>query len=59
MSTQKIIATQGPGVAEVIPNYTMPSVRPDHMRINGKAVAINPTEWKSIVTDRSQEALWE
>jgi NADPH:quinone reductase-like Zn-dependent oxidoreductase len=53
MSTQKAIATQGPGVAEVISNYTIPSVQPDHMRINGKAFAINPTEWKSIVTDRS------
>jgi len=48
MSTQKAIVTQGPGVAEVISNHTIPSVLPNHMRINGKSVEINPTERKPI-----------
>ncbi len=48
MAAQHALVVQSKGVAKVIDEQPIPSVRPDHMLVKVKAVALNPTDWKHM-----------
>ena len=48
MAIQKAFVVQSQGVAKVVTDYPIPSLRPDHMLVKVKAVALNPTDWKMM-----------
>lgn len=48
MSTQKAIVMTGPGAATVVPDRPIPKLRDGFVLVKTVAVALNPTDWKSI-----------
>lgn len=48
MATQKAFVVQSQGIGKVLSNHPIPSLRPDHMLVKVKAVALNPTDWKHM-----------
>ena len=48
MAVQKAFVVQSKGVAKVVAGHPVPALRPDHMMVKVKAVALNPTDWKHM-----------
>ncbi|KAK9481917.1 chaperonin 10-like protein [Lipomyces starkeyi] len=46
--TQKAIVIQAPKVAELVTDRPLPTLRDDYILVETVAVALNPTDWKSI-----------
>jgi len=44
----KALIVQEPGVAKVIHDAKEPSLRPDYVKVKVVAVALNPTDWKTL-----------
>jgi NADPH:quinone reductase-like Zn-dependent oxidoreductase len=44
----KALIVQEPGVAKVENNVKEPSLRPDYVKVKTVAVALNPTDWKTL-----------
>jgi len=49
-STQKAIVIQAPGKAELVSDRPIPKLRDDYILVKTVAVALNPTDWKHIVS---------
>lgn len=47
MANQQAIVTTGNGWAELVSDRKLPSPRPSYAQVEVKAVALNPTDWKS------------
>ncbi|KAF2870417.1 chaperonin 10-like protein [Massariosphaeria phaeospora] len=48
MSTQRAVVHKSPGVAEVRDDVPLPSLKDGYITVKTKAVALNPTDWKSL-----------
>ena len=48
MATQRAVQIQGQGSAKVVSDVPIPKLRDDHIIVKVAAVALNPTDWKSI-----------
>lgn len=48
MATQRGLQVQGPGSAKVVSDLPIPKLRDDHIIVKVAAVALNPTDWKTI-----------
>ncbi|ORX93584.1 oxidoreductase-like protein [Clohesyomyces aquaticus] len=48
MSTQRAVIGVSQGVAEVKDDVPLPKLRDDYILVRTKAVALNPTDWKSL-----------
>ncbi|OCL09875.1 oxidoreductase-like protein [Glonium stellatum] len=48
MSTQKAIVHKSKGVVELVSDAPLPTLRDDYINVQTKAVALNPTDWKSV-----------
>lgn len=48
MATRSAIITQSAGVVQLKTELSIPLPRPDHLLIEVRAIAINPTDWKSV-----------
>ncbi|KAK9351747.1 chaperonin 10-like protein [Lipomyces doorenjongii] len=46
--TQKAIVIQGPKVAKLVDDRPLPTLRDDYILVQTVAVALNPTDWKTI-----------
>ncbi|KAI9640057.1 hypothetical protein NHQ30_011621 [Ciborinia camelliae] len=44
----KALIVQGLGVAKVVDDANEPSLRPDYVKVKVVAVALNPTDWKTL-----------
>jgi hypothetical protein len=47
MVTHKAFVVQSLGIGEIVTDHSIPSPRPDHMLVKVRAVALNPTDWKT------------
>lgn len=47
-SVQRAIICQGPKLAQLVHDHTIPQLRGDYILVKTKAVALNPADWKSI-----------
>jgi NADPH:quinone reductase-like Zn-dependent oxidoreductase len=45
---------QSLGVGKIVTDHPVPSLRPDHMLVKVRAVALNPTDWKHLDLNRVQ-----
>lgn len=57
MSTQKAVVQVEKGVSEVRSDVPIPKVQDNFIIVRTKAVALNPTDWKSIQNTPSKGAL--
>ena len=48
MSTRKALVHKSKGVAEVRSDVPLPKLRDDYIIVKTKAVALNPTDWRSL-----------
>ena len=48
MPTQKAVVHKSKGVAEIISDAPLPTLRDNYINVQTKAVALNPTDWKSL-----------
>ncbi len=57
MSTQKAVVHVEKGVSEVRSDVQIPKVQDNFIIVKTKAVALNPTDWKSIENSPSKGAI--
>jgi NADPH:quinone reductase-like Zn-dependent oxidoreductase len=57
MPTQKAVVQVEKNVAEVRSDVPLPTVKDNFMIVKTKAVALNPTDWKSLENTPSKGAL--
>lgn len=57
MSTQKAVVQVEKGVSEVRSDVPLPKVQDNFMIVKTKAIALNPTDWKSIENTPSKGAI--
>ena len=48
MSTRKAVVHKTKGVAEIRSDVPLPKLRDEYIIVKTKAVALNPTDWKSL-----------
>jgi len=48
MATQKAVLHKSKGVAEVRTDVPLPRLRDNYILVKTKAVALNPTDWRSL-----------
>jgi NADPH:quinone reductase-like Zn-dependent oxidoreductase len=57
MSTQKAVLHKSAGVAEIRSDVPLPKLRDDYILVKTKALALNPTDWKSLAGRPSPGAI--
>jgi NADPH:quinone reductase-like Zn-dependent oxidoreductase len=57
MSTQKAVVHVSKGVSELRTDVPLPKVQDNFIIVKTKAVALNPTDWKSIENSPSKGAI--
>lgn len=57
MSTQRAVVHKSQGVAEVRTDVPLPQLKDDYILVKTKAIALNPTDWKSLQNRTSPGAI--
>ncbi|KAF1970071.1 oxidoreductase-like protein [Bimuria novae-zelandiae CBS 107.79] len=57
MSTRKAVVHKSEGVAEIRSDVPLPKLRDDYVIVKTKAVALNPTDWRSLYSRTSPGAI--